>query len=100
MSDRKTSKEIQAEIDSLTTQLEQTLRLEIAEFNQQVLAGEAKYQALLKKMSGRRIRITKKGNPLCGIEAVISRPHGKSKKPINALVVSDNYRHRDLQGKD
>jgi len=82
MSDRKSSNEIQAEIDALTTQLEQTLRLEIAELNQQVLAGEAKYQALLKKMIGRRIRITKKGDPLCGIEAVITRPHRKSKKPM------------------
>jgi len=82
MSDRKSSKEIQAEIDALTTQLEQTLRLEIAELNQQVLAGEAKYQALLKKMIGRRIRITKKGDELYGLEAVITKPHGKSKKPM------------------
>jgi len=82
MSDRKTSKEIQAEIDALTAQLEQTLRLEIADLNQQVLAGEAKHQALLKKMVSCRIRITKKGDPLCGMEAVITRPHGKSKKPM------------------
>jgi len=82
MSDQKSSKEIQAEIDALTTQLEQALRLEIDDLNQQVLAGEAKYQALLKRMIGRRIRITKKGDPLCGIEAVITRPHGKSKKPM------------------
>jgi len=82
MSDRKTSKEIQAEIDALTDQLAATLRLEIDELNQKVLQGEDKYQALLKRMIGQRILITKKGDELYGLEAVITKPHDKSKKPM------------------
>jgi len=82
MSDRKTSKEIQAEIDALTDQLAATLRLEIAELQEQVDQGEAKYQALLKRMIGRKIRITLKDDPLYGMEAVITGPRGKSKKPM------------------
>jgi len=82
MSDRKSSKEIQAEIDALTDQLAATLRLEIAELQEQVDQGEAKYQALLKRMIGRRIRITLQGDPLYGMEAVITGPRGKSKKPM------------------
>ena len=82
MSDRKTSKEIQAEIDALTDQLAATLRLEIADLTRQAEEGEARYQALLRKMVGRRIVITKKDDPLCGMEAVITGPRGKSKKPM------------------
>ena len=82
MSDRKTSKQIQAEIDALTDQLAATLRLEIAELQEQVDQGEAKYQALLRKMVGRRIVVTKKNDPLYGMEAVITGPRGKSKKPM------------------
>jgi len=82
MSDRKSSKEIQAEINALRDQLAATLRLEIAELQEQVDQGEAKYQALLKRMIGRRIRITLKDDPLYGMEAVITGPRGKSKKPM------------------
>jgi len=82
MSDRKTSKEIQAEIDALTDQLAATLRLEIADLTRQAEEGEARYQALLRRMVGRRIIITKKDDPLHGMEAVITGPRGKSKKPM------------------
>jgi len=82
MSDRKSSKETQAEIDALTDQLAATLRLETAELQEQVDQGEAKYKALLKRMIGRRIRITLQGDPLYGMEAVITGPRGKSKKPM------------------
>jgi len=82
MSDRKTSKEIQAEIDALTDQLAATLRLEIADLTRQAEEGEAKYQALLRKMVGRRIRITLKNDPLYGMEAIMLKPRGKSKKPM------------------
>ena len=82
MSDGKTSKEIQAEIDALTDQLAVTLRLEIADLTRQAKEGEARYQALLRKMVGRRIIITKKDDPLHGMEAVITGPRGKSKKPM------------------
>ena len=82
MSDRKTSKEIQAEIDALTLQLEGALRFEIDELHKQIDEGEARYQALLKKMVGRRIRITLEGDPLYGKEAVITGPRGESKKPM------------------
>jgi len=83
MSDRKTSKEIQAEIDALADQLAATLRLEIADLTRQAEEGEARYQALLWKMVGRRIRITLKDDPLFGMEAVITGPRGKSKKPTH-----------------
>jgi len=82
MSDQKSSKEIQAEIDALTEQLAATLRREIADLTRQAEEGEAKYQALLRKMDGRRIWITLKNDSLCGIEAIILKPHGKSKKPM------------------
>ena len=82
MSDRKSSKEIQAEIDDLTTQLESALRFEIDELHKRIDEGEAKYQALLKKMVGRRVRITLEGDPLYGQEAVITGPRGESKKPM------------------
>jgi len=82
MSDRKTSKEIQAEIDALTDQLAATLRLEIADLTRQAEEGEAKCQALLRRLIGRRIRITLKNDPLFGMEAIILKPHGKSKKPM------------------
>jgi len=82
MPDRKTSKEIQAEIDALTDQLAATLRLQIADLTRQAEEGEAKYQALLRKMIGRKIRITLKDDPLFGMEAVITGPRGKSKKPL------------------
>ena len=82
MSDRKTSKEIQAEIDALTEQLAATLRLEIADLSKQVEEGEAKYQALLRKMIGRRIVITLKNDLLFGMEAIMLKSRGKSKKPM------------------
>jgi len=43
MLDRKTSKQMQAEIDTLTEQLAATLRLEIDELNQKALEGEANH---------------------------------------------------------
>jgi len=83
MSDRKTSKETQAEIDALTDQLAATLRLEIADLTRQSEEGEARCQALLRKMVGRKIRMTLKDDPLYGMEAVITGPRGKSKKPLH-----------------
>jgi len=82
MSDWKTSKEIQAEINALTDQLAATLRLEIADLTRQAEEGEAKCQALLRKMVGRRIRITLKNDILFGMEAIILKPRSKSKKPM------------------
>jgi len=84
MSDRKkTSKEIQAEIDALADQLAATLRLEVADLTRQVEEREAKCQALLRKMVGCRIVITKEDDALCGMEAVVRGPRGKSKKPMH-----------------
>jgi len=57
VSSRKTSKETHAKIDALIAQLEETLRLEPADLTRQAVEGEAKHQALLKKMVWRRIRI-------------------------------------------
>jgi len=82
MTTRKTSKELQAEIDALTDQLAATLRLEIADLTRQAEEGEMQYQALLRRMIGRRILITKKNDPLFGMEAIITGPRGQSKKPM------------------
>jgi len=82
MATRKTSKELQEEIDALTDQLAATLRLEMADLTRQAEEGEIQYQTLLRKMIGRRILITKKNDPLFGMEAVITGPRGQSKKPV------------------
>jgi len=82
MSDWKTSKETQAEIDALTEQSAATLRLEMADLTRQAEEGKSKCQALLRKMVGHRITVAKKDDPLHGMEAVITGPPGKSKKPM------------------
>jgi len=82
MTTQKTSKQLQEEIDALTDQLAATLRLEIADLTRQAEEGELQYQALLRSMIGRRILITKKHDPLFGMEAVITGPRGPSKKPM------------------
>jgi len=82
MSDRKSSKETQAEIDALADQLADTLRLETEDLTRQAEEGEAKCQALLRRMAGRPIIVAKKDDPLCGVKAVITGPRSKSKKPM------------------
>jgi len=56
--------------------------LEIADLTRQAEEGEIQYQSLLRKMIGRRILITKKNDPLFGMEAIITGPRGQSKKPM------------------
>jgi len=67
--------ELMREINKLNSLLQDKLRIEHD-------TEEQKYQNLLKKMIGRRIRITLQGDPLYGMEAVITGPRSKSKKPM------------------
>jgi len=86
-SSKKTSKELEDEMDrlaqrmgTLALQLRETRRREAP--TRESLPEQEQYKALLRKMVGRRIVITKKDDPLCGMEAVITGPRGKSKKPM------------------
>jgi len=63
------------EINKLNNLLQDKLKIEHD-------AKEEEYKLLLKKMVGRRIRITLEGDPLYGQEAVITGPRGDSKKPM------------------
>jgi len=67
--------ELMREINKLNSLLQDKLRIEHD-------TEEREYQSLLERMIGRRIRITLEGNPLYGQEAVITGPHGDSKKPM------------------
>jgi len=69
------AEELMKEINKLNSLLQDKLKIERD-------SEEEEYQALLRKMVGRRIVITKKDDPLCGMEAVITGPRGKSKKPM------------------
>ena len=70
-----TADELMREINKLNSLLQDKLKIERD-------TEEDEYQTLLKKMVGRRIRITLEGDPLYGMEAVITGPRGKSKKPM------------------
>ena len=78
MSDRKSKEEILKEIDELTLLLQEQVRIEDVPAD----AREARYQALLSKYTGQRIRITLPNDPLFGCEGLKSGPHGKSKSPL------------------
>jgi len=67
--------ELMGEINKLNSLLQDKLKIERD-------TEEEEYQALLKRMIGRRIQITLKDDPLYGMEAVITGPRGKSKKPM------------------
>jgi len=67
--------ELMKEINKLNSLLQDKLKIERD-------TEEEEYQALLKRMIGRRMRITLKDDPLYGMEAVITGPRGKSKKPM------------------
>jgi len=70
-----TADELMKEINKLNSLLQDKLKIERD-------TEEEEYQALLKRMIGRRIRITLQGDPLYGMEAVITGPRGKSKRPM------------------
>ena len=82
MSSDKTTDELKQEIDALTKQLEEGLRVETDAKAKLAIADEKEYQALLKKMVGRRVLITVDGDALYGKEAIILKPRGKSKHPM------------------
>ena len=67
--------ELMKEINKLNSLLQDKLKIERD-------SEEEEYQALLRKMVGRRIRITLEGDPLYGQEAVITAPQGNSKSPM------------------
>ena len=82
LSPKKTTTELKAEIDALTKQLEDGLRVETDAKAKLAIADEKEYQALLRKMIGRRVLITVDGDALYGKEAIILKPRGKSKHPM------------------
>jgi len=70
-----TADELMKEINKLNSLLQDKLKIERD-------TEEEECQLLLKKMVGRRIRITLEGDPLYGQEAVITGPRGDSKNPM------------------
>ena len=68
--------ELTREINKLNNLLQDKLKIERD-------ADEEEYKLLLKKMVGRRIRITLEGDQLYGQEAAIAGPRGDSKKPMH-----------------
>jgi len=92
MSDRKTTEELEAEMDALTRRLS-SLSIELQEARrrqahvptQQSLSEQEQYQALLRRMIGRRVLITVKG-PHKGKEGVITRHAGDTFHPVNWYV--------------
>jgi len=70
-----TADELMKEINKLNSLLQDKLKIERD-------TEEEEFQALLRKMVGRRIRITLEGDPLFGQEAVITGPRGDSKSPM------------------
>lgn len=79
---KKSTDELKAEIDALTKQLEEGLRVETDVKAKQAIDDEKAYQLLLKKMVGRRVLITLDGDCLYNKEAIILKPRGKSKHPM------------------
>jgi len=69
------SEELMKEINKLNSLLQDKLKIKRD-------TEEEEYQVLLRKMVGRRIRITLEGDPLHGQEAVITGPRGDSKNPM------------------
>ena len=69
------AEDLMKEINKLNSLLQDKLKIERD-------TEEEEYQALLRKMVGRRIRITLEGDPLHGQEAVITGPRGDSKRPM------------------
>jgi len=67
--------ELMREINKLNSLLQDKLKIERD-------TEEEEHELLLRKMVGRRIRITIKGDPLYGQEAVITGPRGDSKNPM------------------
>ena len=72
------SKEVKAELDKLTKEFEAALKFEsTAKANEE----EEAYQALLDKLVGRRVIITR-NDEYGGKIATVKGPKGKSKKPL------------------
>jgi len=92
MSDRKTSEELEDEMNRLVQrmgtlglQLQETRRHEAHTPTQESISEREQYKALLRKMVGRRVLITVKG-PHQGKEGVITRHAGNTFQPVNWYV--------------
>jgi len=92
MSDRKTSEELESEMDQLVQrmgtlglQLQETRRRESHTQSRESASEQDQYKALLRKMVGRRVLITVKG-PHQGKEGVITRHAGDTFHPVNWYV--------------
>jgi len=93
MSDRKTSEELEAEMDALTGRLS-SLSIELQEARRReqaeppaeaCLSEREQHKALLRKMVGRRVLVVVKG-PHQGKEGVIARHAGDTFQPVNWCV--------------
>jgi len=93
MSDRKTSEELEAEMDALTGRLS-SLSIELQEARRReqaeppteaCLSEREQYKALLRKMVGRRVLITVKGKHK-GKHGIITRHAGDTFQPVNWYV--------------
>jgi len=92
MSDRKTSEELEVEMDQLVRrmgtlglQLQETRRRESHIPSSESVSEQEQYKALLRKMVGRRVLITVKG-PHQDKEGVITRHAGDTFHPVNWYV--------------
>ena len=91
MSSKKTLEEIEAEMDTITSQLSalsleyQEARISQAHPNTKDQSEQEQYRALLRKMVGRRVLITVKG-PHKGKEGVITMHAGDTFHPVTWYV--------------
>jgi len=92
MSDRKTSEELESEMDQLVRrmstlglQLQETRRRESHIQSRESASEQDQYKALLRKMIGRRVLITVKGEHK-GKTGIITRHAGDTFHPINWYV--------------
>ena len=105
LSPKKTREELEAEMDALTGRLS-TLSIELQEARRReqaeppteaCLTEQEQYKALLRKMVGRRVLITVKGEHK-GKTGVITRHAGDTFQPINWYVKlpdgSETRKHR------
>jgi len=82
MEKKHSSKELKAQMDDLCVKLEEALKLETEETTARMKDEDEQHRALLSKMIGRRVIMLAEGE-LKGQEAVIAKPHGRSKKPMH-----------------
>ena len=80
------SKEVKDDLEELTKEFQAALKIETDEKIKAIKAEDEQYRALLKRMIGRRVRITVK-SPYQGQEGVITQHAGNTKHPSNWYVL-------------